>query len=136
MAEEAMTVSQDGGAENNTSPAPEPKKRRGPRAKSQTLDAASDSPTGEAVATSKPRTATSPRAKKAKSDTSQTKASPKQPRKPRASKPALTANSAAVSGDEFADLPQLEEENRSLRKQLAEKLRTENADLRRRLGSS
>ncbi|NTG51569.1 SyrB-like regulator [Agrobacterium rhizogenes] len=36
--------------------------------------------------------------------------------------------------DEFADLLQLEEENKRLRKSLAEKLRAENADLRKRLG--
>jgi hypothetical protein len=36
--------------------------------------------------------------------------------------------------DEFADLLQLEEENKRLRKTLAEKLRAENADLRKRLG--
>lgn len=136
MAEESLTVSPDGVAENNTSPAPEPKKRRGPRAKSQPLDAASDSSVGEPAAASKHKTATSARVKKTKADTSQAKASAKQPRKPRGSKPAATANFAVASGDEFADLLQLEEENRSLRKQLAEKLRTENADLRRRLGHS
>lgn len=36
--------------------------------------------------------------------------------------------------DELAEFIQLEEENRRLRKLLAEKLRAENADLRRRLG--
>lgn len=42
---------------------------------------------------------------------------------------------AAVSEDnEFAEFIQLEEENRRLRKLLAEKLRAENADLRKRLG--
>jgi hypothetical protein len=35
--------------------------------------------------------------------------------------------------DGFADLIKLEEENKSLRKQLSEKLRAENADLRKRL---
>jgi putative transposase len=40
----------------------------------------------------------------------------------------------APAGDEFADLVQLEEENQRLRKILAEKLRAENADLRKRLG--
>ncbi len=36
--------------------------------------------------------------------------------------------------DEIADLIQLEEENQRLRKLLSEKLRAENADLRKRLG--
>lgn len=43
-----------------------------------------------------------------------------------------TATPVAVI-DDMADLLQLEEENRSLRKQLSEKLRAENADLRKRL---
>ncbi|PJR10226.1 transposase [Sinorhizobium meliloti] len=38
------------------------------------------------------------------------------------------------AGDELADLVQLEEENQRLRKLLAEKLRGENAELRKRLG--
>ena len=38
------------------------------------------------------------------------------------------------AGDELADLGQLEEENQRLRKLLAEKLRAENAELRKRLG--
>jgi putative transposase len=55
-----------------------------------------------------------------------------------AAKPAeqkLTRGTKPVpAGDELADLVQLEEENQRLRKQLAEKLRAENAELRRRLG--
>lgn len=38
------------------------------------------------------------------------------------------------TGEELADLVRLEEENQRLRKLLAEKLRAENADLRKRLG--
>ncbi|RVP94115.1 transposase [Sinorhizobium meliloti] len=37
-------------------------------------------------------------------------------------------------GDELADLVELEEENQKLRRRLAEKLRGENAELRKRLG--
>lgn len=53
-------------------------------------------------------------------------------------KKALTPSpkEAAAADDEFAEFIQLEEENRRLRKLLAEKLRAENADLRRRLGMS
>jgi hypothetical protein len=40
---------------------------------------------------------------------------------------------AASAGDEMADLLQLEAENQKLRKLLAEKLRAENADLRKKL---
>ena len=39
----------------------------------------------------------------------------------------------ASAGDEMADLLQLEEENQRLRKLLAENLRSENADLRKKL---
>lgn len=41
---------------------------------------------------------------------------------------------ATTAMDEMADLIQLEEENKRLRKNLANKLREENADLRKRLG--
>jgi hypothetical protein len=70
-------------------------------------------------------------------------------RKPKLSEDAISAKSAAVKRapkavqaateapvsaiDEMADLLQLEEENQRLRKLLAEKLRAENADLRKRL---
>ena len=46
------------------------------------------------------------------------------------------ASSAVEPSDGFADLIKLEEENKSLRKQLSEKLRAENADLRKRLGQN
>lgn len=52
-------------------------------------------------------------------------------RGPKAVQAAIPAPAAAI--DEMADLLQLEEENQRLRKLLAEKLRTENADLRKRL---
>jgi hypothetical protein len=60
------------------------------------------------------------------------------PVEPAAPKPAPTpdriADDAATSaGDEMADLLQLEAENQKLRKMLAEKLRAENADLRKKL---
>ncbi|MBY5827395.1 transposase [Rhizobium leguminosarum] len=43
---------------------------------------------------------------------------------------------ALSADDELAEFVQLEEENRRLRKLLSEKLRAENADLRKRLGMS
>ncbi|MBB3302446.1 hypothetical protein FHT72_006653 [Rhizobium sp. BK077] len=52
----------------------------------------------------------------------------------RAPKAEQTASAAPIAAiDEMADLLQLEEENQRLRKLLAEKLRAENADLRKRL---
>ncbi len=60
------------------------------------------------------------------------------PVEPKAPKLAPTAdqvagNAATSAGDEMADLLQLEAENQKLRKMLAEKLRAENADLRKKL---
>jgi hypothetical protein len=46
------------------------------------------------------------------------------------------ASNAEPSDDGFADLMKLEEENQGLRKQLSEKLRAENAELRKRLGQN
>jgi hypothetical protein len=61
--------------------------------------------------------------------------SAKSPPLRRASKPVKAAIAAlAVTIDEMADLVQLEDENLLLRRLLAEKLRAENADLRKRLG--
>jgi putative transposase len=45
-----------------------------------------------------------------------------------------TAADTAAPLDEMEDLLQLEQENQRLRKRLAEKLREENATLRKRLG--
>ncbi|EPE96623.1 hypothetical protein RGCCGE502_19695 [Rhizobium grahamii CCGE 502] len=45
------------------------------------------------------------------------------------------AEAAPAASDEFADLLKLEEENQKLRKALSEKLRAENADLRKKLGA-
>lgn len=50
----------------------------------------------------------------------------------RKDKPAATG--PAATGDELSDLVQLEKENQRLRKVLAEKLRAENAELRKKLG--
>jgi putative transposase len=53
----------------------------------------------------------------------------------RAAKPIAQAEMAPVTAlDEMEDLIKLEEENKRLRKLLSEKLRNENADLRKRLG--
>ncbi|MDC9813194.1 hypothetical protein [Rhizobium binxianense] len=54
--------------------------------------------------------------------------------KTRAAKQTIATTAPAPVLDDLADLLQLEEENVRLRKALAEKLRAENADLRKRLG--
>jgi hypothetical protein len=64
-----------------------------------------------------------------------TRAPNKGPRKNGATQQTAQAAGASVPAiDEIADLIQLEEENKRLRKTLADKLRAENADLRKRLG--
>ncbi|NTF10635.1 transcriptional regulator [Agrobacterium rubi] len=50
--------------------------------------------------------------------------------------PDAEVTTPAEASDDMAELLKLEEENRSLRKQLSEKLRAENADLRKRLNLS
>ena len=55
-------------------------------------------------------------------------------RKSQPTQPEQTITAAVSATDEMADLLQLEEENKKLRKSLAEKLRAENAELRKRLG--
>lgn len=53
----------------------------------------------------------------------------------RTATPVVQRNAKPVpAGDELADLVQLEKENQKLRKLLAEKLRSENTELRKRLG--
>ena len=52
--------------------------------------------------------------------------------KPSAATPARVI--AAAASDEFSDLLKLEEENKLLRKELGDKLRAENADLKKKLG--
>jgi putative transposase len=49
-------------------------------------------------------------------------------------RPIKAPEATTAAGDEMSDLVQLEHENKTLRKALAEKLRAENADLRKRLG--
>jgi hypothetical protein len=117
------------------------KKQRQPRAKKASLLTASVDDAVEPAGTSADVPEKQKRGRKAKSiegtGTAKrepvkraSKAIPAAPVAPTA--PALTT-AAAEASDEMADLLQLEEENQRLRKLLAEKLRSENADLRKRL---
>lgn len=107
------------------------KKTRGPRRPKNAIGAAVNAENGIA---DKP-------AKKTRAKRGTKTAEAKAPRAPRVSNRSgsttmLPASASPTAVDEFADLLGLEEENRSLRKQLAEKLRAENADLRKRLGQN
>lgn len=115
--------------------APEPKKR-GPRAKKVAPEAVASDASVEAPAVKKTR------AKRGSKNTAaEVKPSARRGgRKAKAAvgstvEPATQAVSPITAAvDEMEDLLQLEQENQRLRKQLAEKLRAENADLRKRLG--
>jgi hypothetical protein len=108
-----------------------PKKERKPRARKAAPETVTTAVSAQPATAS---TAGNPkRGRKPRSD--QGPASAKRApvkRAPKAAVQAATTPSVAAV-DEFADLLQLEEENQRLRKLLAEKLRAENADLRKRL---
>lgn len=142
--ENETNVTVDGAETQSPAPAPEPKKPRAPRQKR--ASAASQSETSAKAA----KPARQPRKKRGEAVTVPVEAAVaaitaapvavKGPRKARAVKAAASdiaspaVQVSASDGDEFADLIQLEEENKRLRKALSDKLRAENADLRKKLG--
>lgn len=114
---------------------PEPRKR-GPRAKSAASETAPSDASVEAPAVKKARVK-----RGSKSVAAEMKPSVRRGgRKAKAAVDKVVDSAQQVvlpvtaAGEEMEDLLQLEQENRRLRKLLAEKLRTENADLRKRLG--
>ncbi|NLS07460.1 transcriptional regulator [Rhizobium sp. P32RR-XVIII] len=109
------------------------KKTRAPRQKKVTA-AAQD--TGTETVTSPAGAVKSGRGrgKSAKLVAAKPDAAVKVARKTRAPKAVVQAEATPVAAlDELEDLIELEEENQRLRKLLAEKLRSENADLRKKL---
>ncbi len=118
-----------------------PKKQRQPRLKKASPQSASVDDAVELVGTSVGAPETQKRGHKAKSiegaGTAKRAPVKRAPKAVAAAPVAPTApalpTAAAEAGDEMADLLQLEEENQRLRKLLAEKLRAENTDLRKRL---
>ncbi|MCW1754803.1 transcriptional regulator [Rhizobium acaciae] len=108
------------------------KKVRKPRAKKAVPETVSAAVSVQPAAASGAKAGKQTRGRKAKPDEGTTSAR-RAPvnRAPKAVSIAAAPSVAAV--DEIADLLQLEEENQRLRKLLAEKLRAENADLRKRL---
>ncbi|AIC31415.1 hypothetical protein IE4771_PE00189 (plasmid) [Rhizobium etli bv. mimosae str. IE4771] len=109
-----------------------PKKQRKPRAKkAAALETASADATAESAAALAGAGGVKRRGRKAKAIEA---AASKRAPAGRARKAVQTASAAPMTAiDEMEDLLQLEEENQRLRKLLAEKLRAENADLRKRL---
>ncbi|WP_209893846.1 transcriptional regulator [Rhizobium leguminosarum] len=119
-------------ADTPATAAPAPKKERKPRAKKAAPETASAAVSAQPVAALSAAVGKPKGGRKAKSDEGATSA--KRAPVKRAAKAVQAATAPSVAAvDEFADLLQLEEENQRLRKQLAEKLRAENADLRKRL---
>lgn len=119
---------------SNDAPAPlvptdAPKKQRKPRAKKAAPEAAAADVAAEPAAAGKRAKQVRGRKPKAAEAAISAKAPAKRAAKAIASPAAVPVDAA----DEMADLLQLEEENQRLRKLLAEKLRAENADLRKRL---
>ncbi|MBY5579146.1 transcriptional regulator [Rhizobium leguminosarum] len=110
-----------------------PKKQRKPRAKkAAALESASADAMAEPAAALAGVGGVKRRGRKAR--VIEATASAKRTPVRRAPKAVQTAPAAPMTAiDEMADLLQLEEENQRLRKLLAEKLRAENADLRKRL---
>ncbi|NKM21054.1 transcriptional regulator [Rhizobium laguerreae] len=110
-----------------------PKKQRKPRAKkAAALESASADAMAEPSAALAGAGGVKRRGRKAR--VIEATASAKRAPLRRAPKGVQTAPAAPMTAiDEMADLLQLEEENQRLRKLLAEKLRAENADLRKRL---
>jgi hypothetical protein len=112
-----------------------PKKQRKPRAKKAAPEMASVDVAAEPaadVSTTAGKRGKQTRGRKPKSseDANSVKSAPVK-RAPKAVQAAPAAPIATI--DEMADLLQLEKENQRLRKLLTEKLRAENADLRKRL---
>ncbi|RWX81048.1 transcriptional regulator [Neorhizobium lilium] len=131
MADENNTVTDTGAPASAVAEPDAPKKQRKPRAKKTASAAALGEATGvSGTEAAKPRKQTRGRKPKLSVDEGVVVSAPAK----RGRKAAQAAAEAPVSAtDEIADLLQLEEENQRLRKLLAEKLRAENADLRKRL---
>ncbi|MGG7581124.1 SyrB2 regulator [Rhizobium sp. Nf11,1] len=141
MADENNTGPATGVAETNAPTKADVKKKRAPRRRKQAAEPASAAT--EAVAEPLPAAGAAkpagrgrgrkPRSLEAKP--SDAKGTLKGRGRNKIAKPAeQTAKASAPVIDELEDLIQLEEENKRLRKLLADKLRQENTDLRKRLG--
>ncbi|QEE43227.1 transcriptional regulator (plasmid) [Rhizobium sp. WL3] len=127
MAEENDTMTDTNAAAIVETPIAE-KKQRKPRAKKAAPDAAA------VEAVSDKATETPEKQKRGRKPKSTAKATTaRAPRVKLAPKVVQAVPAASTAIDEMADLLQLEGENQRLRKLLAEKLRAENADLRKKL---
>ncbi|MBX5041248.1 SyrB2 regulator [Rhizobium lentis] len=141
MADENNTGPAAGAAETDAPIKADVKKKRSPRRQKQAAEpasAATEAVTEPAPAAGEAKPVGRGRGRKPRSSEakpSDTKGTLKGRGRNKISKPApQTAKASAPVIDELEDLIQLEEENKRLRKLLADKLRQENTDLRKRLG--
>ncbi|MBX5153945.1 SyrB2 regulator [Rhizobium lentis] len=141
MAEENNTGAVAAVAETNAPVKADVKKKRAPRRQKQAAEPASA--VSEAVTEPLPAAGAAKPVGRGKgrkpgsieAKPSDTKGTLKGRGRNKIAKPApQTAKASAPVIDELEDLIQLEEENKRLRKLLADKLRQENTDLRKRLG--
>lgn len=115
--------------------APAAKKQRAPRVKKAAVEAKVKSAPAKTAEVSDGRKKRAAKAVEATPAAAVEPVAAKRRRNVAAKKqPAAVVKAPASASDEMADLLQLEEENKRLRKTLADKLRTENADLRKKLG--
>lgn len=135
MADENDTITDTNAPASVVAALDAPKKQRKPRTKKAAPETASltvASEPADVSATPAGKRGKQTRGRKPKSSVAENKTE-SAPLK-RGRKAVRTAAAAPISAsDEMADLLQLEEENQRLRKLLAEKLRLENADLRKKL---
>ena len=110
-------------------------KRRGPRAKKAALEVVTSEASGDAPAVKKTRAKRSSKNAAVEVKPSVRRGGPKAKAaiETTLESPAQNVSPITAAGDEMEDLLQLEQENQRLRKLLAEKLREENASLRKRL---
>jgi putative transposase len=122
---------------------PAPKKQRAPRKQKTVAEAIPASSDATAKSTRAYRKKVGEPAVDATAVLGKATATGKSPKKPRGKtakgnspviSPAAKSAAPLTPVDEMAEIVQLEEENKRLRKAVAEKLRSENADLRKRLG--
>lgn len=135
MADENTTAATDTANAVVAPKADKPKKTRMPRAKKASAETASVS---AEVAPSEPAVVVKRGRKPAAAKVAPSVATAvKAPAKKQAAAKQVEAKAKAPAAlDEMADLLALEEENQKLRKALSEKLRQENADLRKRLAKA
>jgi putative transposase len=133
MAEEINAPEAIVGEATSTAVATPEKKRRQPRRAKALTDAADVAVEGQ-IKQRKKRTPKSVQSAEAGSEKTSFTARGRGRISAKSTKQAAVSTAPVSAADEMADLLQLEEENKRLRQTLAEKLRAENADLRKRLG--